>query len=164
MFELGLAHQYDLEQFLCKRFQVGEHSDLFQHLIGEVLRFIHDKYRGLARAVAIQQPVVEPQQDLALGLRIAGNAKIGHHVVEKLWRVQARVKNKSGGYLLQAQPLEQLIDQRGLARAYFPSQQHETFSALDAISQARQCLLCVSREEEITRVRINIERIRPQAE
>jgi hypothetical protein len=62
--------------------------------------------------------------------------------------------------LLQAQPLQQLVDQRRFAGANFASQQNESLAALDAIRQAGQRFFRMPRQEQITRIRIHVERIR----
>jgi len=65
--------------------------------------------------------------------------------------------------LLQAQPFQQLVDECRLAGPHFAGEQHKSLAALDAVSQTRQRLLGMPREEQITRVGVDVKRIRPQA-
>ena len=160
-FQLRLPHQHDLQQLLREGLEIGEHADFFEHFIRQILCLVHNQHRGFARAVTIEQPVVQALQDLALRLRITLNTEVRHHVIEKLGHVHARVEDECCCYLLQPQPFQQLVDQRSLARAHFAGQQNEPFAALDAIGQACQSLLRMPRQEQVTRVRIHIERIRP---
>ena len=66
LLQFRLAGQNDLEQFLCGRLQIRQKADLLEHLERQVLRFVHHEHGRFPRAVALQQPLVEPQQDLAL--------------------------------------------------------------------------------------------------
>src|SRR5206468_3657021 len=163
-FQLRLSDQNNLQQLLCERFEIRKHPNLFQHLISKVLRLIHDQDRGFARPVPLQQPVVKPHQNLALRARVTRYAEIRHHVIEKLRNVHPRIEDKCRGHLLCPQPFEQFIDERGLARSNFAGQQHEAFAALDTVGQARERLLRVPRQKQITRIRIDVERVRPKAE
>ena len=117
------------------------------------------QHRSFTGAIAIEQPVIEALQELALRLGIAGNAEIGHHEIEKLGHVHARVEDEGGGHLLQAEPFHQFIDQRGLARAHLAGKQHEALAALYAVGEAGQRLFGVPRQEQVTRVRIDVERV-----
>ena len=136
LFEFWLSYKNNLQQFLGEGLEVGQHADLFQHFVGEVLCLIDDQNRSFPGPVTVQQPVVQPQQDLALCLRVAWNPEVRHHVIQKLRHVQARVEDECRGHLLQAQPLEQLIDERGLAGSHLACQQDEPFAALDSVGQA----------------------------
>ena len=133
-----------------------------KHLVAEVLGFVHDEHRGFTGPITLQQPVVEPQQDLALGTRVAGNAEVRHHVIEELGHVHARVEDERGRHLLRPQPFQQFVDERGLASAHFAGEQHKTLAALDAVGKASQGLLGVPRQKQITRVGIDVERVGAQ--
>ena len=160
LFQFRLAHQHNLQQLLGEGLQICHHANLFQHLVGEALCLVHDQYRGFARPVAIQQPVVQPQQNLALGPRIARDAEIGHHVVQKLGHIHPRIEDERGGHLLQTQPFQQFVDERGLTRAHLAGQQHEPLAALDAVGETGQRFLGVPCQKKVTRVRVDVERIR----
>ena len=61
--------------------------------------------------------------------------------------------------MLRTQPLQQLVNQRGLSGAYLARQQDESFAALDAIGETSQGLLRVPRQKQIPRIGIDIKRI-----
>ena len=117
-FQFRLAHKNNLQQLFRKGFKISQKPDFFQHFVGEILRFINDQHSRLARAVAVEQPVVEPQQHLALQPRLAGDTKIRHHEVEKLRRVQPGIEDERRRHLLHPQPLQQLVDERGFSGAH----------------------------------------------
>ena len=81
----------------------------------------------------------------------------------ELRHVHLRVKDERGRHLLHSQPLHQLVQQRGLARSHLSGEQHESLAALNTVGETRQRLLRVPRQKKVTRVRIDIERIRPQS-
>src|ERR1019366_65673 len=161
LFQLRLPDQNNLKELLRKGLEIRKHADLFQHFVRKILGLVDDEHRGLSRPVAIEQPVIEAQQNLALGSRIARNAEVRHHVVQELRDAHARIENERRSDLLQAQPLQQLVDERGFARTHFPREQDKTFPALDSVGQAGQRLLSMARQKQITRVRIDVERVCP---
>src|SRR6185437_6482814 len=99
---------------------------------------------------------------LAFGAGVAGNSKVGHHVVEELRNIHPRIEDEGSWHLLSAQPFEQFIDQRGLTRPHLTGQQYKAFAALNAVGQASKRLLRVPREEQLARIRIDVERVGPK--
>ena len=161
--EFGLSHQHDLQQFLGKSLKVRQHPDFLKNFIRKVLCFIDDKYSSFSCAVSIKEPVVEPQQDLALCPGIARDSEICHQVVEKLRHVHSGIEDERGRHLLQPEPFEKLIDQSGLTGAHFAGEKHKPLATLDAVGQAGQSFFRVARQEQIARIRIYIKRIGSQA-
>src|SRR6266403_2496797 len=90
--------------------------------------------------------------------------EIRHHEVEELVGIELRVENVGGGHAFKVQPIEQTVEQRRLARAYFTGEQDEPFAIFDAIGEARQRFLDFPRQEQITRIRVGVERVFSQAE
>src|SRR5260370_25592530 len=163
-FEFRLSHQNDLQEFFGKGLEVGKHADLFEHLVGKVLGLVNDQDGGLAGTIAVEQPTVEALQELALGQAIAGKAEIGHHVVEELRHVQPRVEDEGGGDLLQPEPFHQLVDRGSFAGSHLTGEQHEALAALYAVGKASERLFGVPREKQVTRVRIDVERVGSKSE
>ncbi len=59
LFDLRLAGQHDLEQFVRGSLQIRQQPDFFQRLPRKNLRLIHNQDGLLARLVAVQQPLVQ---------------------------------------------------------------------------------------------------------
>ena len=57
--QLGLANQHDLQQLARVGFQVGQQTQLFQHISLQVLRLVNDEHTALASRVALQQERVQ---------------------------------------------------------------------------------------------------------
>src|SRR5579862_2046917 len=96
---------------------------------------------------------------MALLVRFAGDAEVGHHEVKKLRDAQTGVKHKGGEYPLLVEPFKQLVDQCGLAGTDFASQEDEALASFNTVGQACQGFLRVSRQEKIAGVRIDVKRI-----
>ena len=120
LFQFRLAGQHDLQKLFRGGFQVRQQPDFLEHFAGEILRFVHDQHGRFAGAITFQQPLVEPQQHLALLARFAGNFEFRHDEIEQLVHVQLRIEDVGGRHSLPVQPVEQPIEQRGLSGAHFP--------------------------------------------
>ncbi len=116
--------------------QIQQHANLFQYVIAETLRFVHDQHGRLARAIAVQQPLLKAQQGIVFQLGIELDGKIREHKIEKMADFQMRVENERGGSVLLMQPIEEVVEQGGLAGSGFAREQEETFAILDSLRQA----------------------------
>src|SRR5438105_3361454 len=82
--QFGLPGQYDLEQLLGRSFKVGEETNFLQHLIREILCFVHDKNGAFPSLVAFEKPLVQFEENLTLHPRLARDTEIRHHKIEEL--------------------------------------------------------------------------------
>jgi hypothetical protein len=57
--QLGLAKQYDLQQFALIGFQIGQEPHLLQHIGREVLRLVDDQHRVPALRMGFEQVGVD---------------------------------------------------------------------------------------------------------
>jgi hypothetical protein len=57
--KLRLTHQDDLQQFLLGGFEVGEQTNLLQHLAVEAVRLVHDQHRAPAFRMVLEQEGIE---------------------------------------------------------------------------------------------------------
>src|SRR5215467_5429778 len=140
-FQFRLTDENNLEKFLREGFQIGQQPDLFQYFVGQILCLIYDQNRGFPGPISIQQPVIQPQQDLTLRLGIAGNSEVGNHVIEELRDIQTRIEDEGGGYLLKAEPFQQFVDERRLSCPDLAGEQNKAFAALNPVGQAGQGFL-----------------------
>jgi hypothetical protein len=74
--KLGLAREDDLQQLVRGSLEIGQQPNLFEHGERQVLCFIDDQHGGFAGAVALQKPVIEFHELLALRAHVAGNFKL----------------------------------------------------------------------------------------
>jgi hypothetical protein len=105
--------------------------------------------------------VVQLQKHLAFVPRFHRNFEIGHHEVEQLAHVDLGIEYERRLDALAVQPVQQPVQKRGLPGADFASQQNEALAILDAVRQTRQRFLNLFRQEQIARVRVDIERAFP---
>lgn len=78
--------------------------------------------------------------------------------------LQMRVENERRGRLLLVQPLQQAVDQRSLARAYFAGKQNEALAGLNSICQIVQRLPGLWRQEQVAGIRVDVEGIFAESE
>ena len=96
---------------------------------------------------------------LAFRLALALNFEFGKNENEKLAGIHPRIEQKCSARTLIVEPIQQPIDERGLARTDFTSQRDEAFAGLDAVHKASQGLLDLLGQIEIAGIRVNVERI-----
>ncbi len=157
--KLGLAGQYDLQQFLGRSLQIGQQTDLFQHRKSEILCFVNDQHRGLARPVSLQQPVIQFQQLLAFRTVFASNFKFRQDKIKQLARVHPGIEQKRGFRSPQVQPVQQPVHQRGLPGPDLSGQRDESLAGLYSVHQPGQRFLYLFRQKQIPRIRVNVERV-----
>jgi hypothetical protein len=93
--------------------------------------------------------------------RFDRNLEVGHHEIEQLTDVDLRIEDKRRLDALAVQPIEQPVEQRRLAGAHFARQQNEPFTVLYAVRQTSQRFLNLLGQEQIARIRIDVERAFP---
>src|SRR5258708_16686804 len=99
----------------------------------QVLSFVDDQNNGFAFAVAFKQPMIELKKLLALGLGLAGNIEFCQDEIEELARIHPGVEEESGARTAVMQPVEQAIDQGGLAGTDFAPKGNETFTCPNSL-------------------------------
>src|ERR1700675_3271761 len=72
---------------------------------------------------------------------------------------QMRIENERGGGLLFMQPIAQAVEEGGLARPYFARKQDETLAGLDPVCHFVQRLPGLRGQEEVSGIRVDVERI-----
>src|ERR1700751_2648239 len=94
---------------------------------------------------------------MALFSRFTRYFKLCDNEIEQLTDTQLRIEDERGGHALPVQPVQHPVEQRGFARAHFARQQDEALAVLNSIRQPCQRFLNLPRQEEIARIRIDIE-------
>src|ERR1700730_6355853 len=74
-----------------------------------------------------------------------------------------RIEDERCGCSLLAQPIEEMIDQGGLASSHFPGEQKKSFTVLNAVRQLIEGLLNARGSVQEPRVGIYVERIRAKS-
>src|SRR5260370_13144311 len=101
---------------------------------------------------------------MALVAALTRDAEVRNNEIEQVVFIELRIEDRGGGDALEIQPIQQAVEQGCLAGAHFTSEQNEPLAILDAIGEPRQRLLDLTRQEQITRVRIGVERVLSQSE
>src|SRR5258708_26202906 len=159
LFQFRLAGEHDLQKLFCGGFQIGQEADLLQHGIRQVLGFVDDQNDGFPIAIAFEKPVIELEKLLALGVRLAGNIEFGQDEIEELAGIHPGVEEESGARTAMVKPVEQAIDQGGLAGADFARKGNEAFTGLNSVHQACQRLLNLLRKKKEARIGVDVERV-----
>src|SRR5216683_333345 len=159
LFQFRLAGEDDLQKLFGGGLQVREKPDFLQHGISKILCFVDDQDDRFPVAVAFEQPVIELEKLLALGFGLAGNIEFGEDEIEELAGIHAGVEKESGTRPTVMQPVEQTIDQCGLAGADFAGKSDEAFAGLNAVHQAGQGFLDLLGEKEKARIGVDVERV-----
>src|SRR5205814_3291163 len=114
---------HDLQKLLGGCFEIGEQTNLLEHLRRKVLGLVHNQDCSLTGLITLQQPLVQLEQHLAFHPGFARNAEVGHHEIEELRDAEPRVKDKCCSHVFLMQPSEKLVQQSGFPGANLARQQ-----------------------------------------
>ena len=84
--ELGLPGQDDPEHLLLRRLDAGEHPDLLEHAVREVLRLVHDQEDLASGRVLLDEELVQRRDQLGLAHLERREAELDQHGLEELDR------------------------------------------------------------------------------
>src|SRR5262249_44465233 len=115
--QLRLASQNNLQQLSARSLQVAEQPNLLEDFPIEILRLIDDQGRSPAGVGAVDQILVQREQDLGLRATIAPQVEIVRHHVEELLHGQAGIENVGEIDLLRGQKVAQTLEHGGFASA-----------------------------------------------
>jgi hypothetical protein len=76
---------------------------------------------------------------------------------------QMRIEDERGGRALLMQPIEQVIEQRGLAGADFASEEQETFAGLDAMLQTVPRFRGLAAKQQVAGIGVDVEGVFAQS-
>ena len=159
VFQLGLTGQNNLQEFFRGSFQIGEKTNFFKNRKAEILRFIDDKDGIFAGTIALEKPFVELHELLAFVANVAGDVELREDEIEHLAGIDAGIEEKSGACAALMEPLEQTVDESGLAGADFAGESDEAFAGLNAVHQASQSFFGLLGEKQIAGVGIDVKRV-----
>ena len=156
-FELGLAHEEDLQELARGRLQVGEDPDLLERLHAHLLRLVDDHEDRLALAARGEQVLRQGGQQLALGGAPALHPEVVENGPNQLGVGEVRVQHERALHAVR-QLAQEGPAERGLARAHIAHEGHEPLLARDAVEESGEDLVVSLRPEEKPRVRRQDER------
>jgi hypothetical protein len=76
---------------------------------------------------------------------------------------QMRIEDEGGRRVLLVQPIEQVVEQRGLAGADFAGEHEETFARLDAVLPAVPRFRSLTSEKQVAGIGVDVERVLAQS-
>src|SRR3984893_1084718 len=157
LFELGLAHEQDLQELARGRLEVGEDADLLERLHAHLLRLVDDHEDRLALAARGEKVLRQCGEQLALAGAPALDAQVVENGPNELGVREVRVQHERALHavreLAQEGPAE-----RGLARAHITHEGHEPFLARDAVEEGGEDLVMALGPQEEARIRREDER------
>src|SRR6266849_8062848 len=117
--KLRLAGENDLHQFAGGQFEIEEQSKRVERADREALRLVNDDHRRIAGSVAGDEPLTQGLKNVGFAWRGAGNAEIAKDTLGEFRGVQLGVEDVGAGLSRMAKPVEEVIQQGGLAGACF---------------------------------------------
>src|SRR6266481_8514967 len=159
LFEFRLANKDDLQKFFGRSLKIQQQPDLLQQFEGKTLGFVDDQDGGGSRAEAGDEPLVQFDEHIADQAIVRGDPKIIENEIEEMVDLQMRIEDEGGGCLPFTQPIEEVVDQRGLACSDFAGEKKQTLTVLNTVSQLVQSFLDARGSMQKTRVGVDVERI-----
>src|SRR5207237_194742 len=158
--ELRLTDENDLHQLLLVGLEIGQHSNLFEELGREMLRFVENRDAALAEHELREQKLIQPVEEL-FSRRIldTGDSKLAEQRGEHLMGVEKRIEDQRRVDAVLVELLDQVATEGRLARSRFAGDEHEAFAIADSIQELTLCLAVLSRVEDELRVRGERERL-----
>ena len=133
--QFRLAEQDDLQQLAVVRFDVGEQPDLFEQVVGQILRLVNDEHAIPAVLDLVQQKFVDESRGFPAGRgpsppgRIrSAMAFINSSALITGFRISAVEKRL-------VELFQQRAAQRRLARADFAGELDKALALADAVKQ-----------------------------
>jgi hypothetical protein len=161
--ELGLAQQHDLQQLCRSRLQVGEQAHLLERFGRQGLRLVHQEQHVPTLCLLVQQELVEHFQQLGHRAAEGREPEFGVDGLQQFQRREVRVEEE-GDLAIAAEALDQGAAQGGLTRADLADDGDEALALLDAVDEMPEGLAVRRREEEVPRVRGELEGLLVEAE
>jgi len=156
-FELGLAHEHDLEELLFVGFEIGEEADLFEDLEGEVLGLVDDEDDVASGVDALEEDLVDLGNQIDLAVGVVELAELGEDGLEHLLLVDAGIDDERGVVALGVELVEESAAEGGLAAADFTDQDDEAFFLGHPVHEVLECVLMGGAEVKELRVRGDVE-------
>src|SRR5260370_991043 len=82
LLQFGLTGENNLQQLVRGSLQIREQADFLQDRISQILRFINNQDDGFSEAIALEEPVIELQELLALRLGFARDVELRENEIE----------------------------------------------------------------------------------
>src|SRR5437660_1825139 len=137
LIQLLLSNEQNLQQFLARRFQVGQESDFLQNVDRKMVGFVHHQYGRETLRKTCNHVTAQIQQKLTLGFARSGKPEVSCNVLQELHWAQARVKDVRIRNIGARQYLKKAPDQKGLTRAHLARHDHEALASFHAVVERR---------------------------
>ncbi len=141
--QLGLAEDADLEQLGVVGFEVAQHAQGFEALIGQILGLVQQHHHAAVTGELLQEVILQqPGQMHVAGRRGNGDLQFRADRGQQLLAGQVGLGNHRGGRPPVNSTGEHPADQ-GLARAHFSGDQHEPLAVQGRVLERREGLLVI---------------------
>ena len=155
--QLGLAHKHDLQELAVVGLEIGQQADLFEELVGEILRFIDDEH-GIAAGVCFGE---EEAVDFGDGFQaihaLDVEAELHGDGLDELVGVQDGIEDERGRKV-GSELFEERAAKSGLAGTDFAGDLHKSFSFANAVKQVVESLTMFRAVKQKARIRRDAER------
>ena len=131
--EFRLADQEALQQGVVFELEVGQHAQLLDRRGGEVLRFVNDQQRALARRGDRHEVGLDRQQQAGLVEVAAGHAKSGGDHAQHVVGVDLGADDVGGDHAFGVELLKQAAHDGGLAGTDLAGDDDEAFALVQAV-------------------------------
>lgn len=155
--KLGLAHEDDLQELAFVSFEIGEKPDLFEEVVGHVLRFVDDENGVLVLVDEAEEEFVEEGGGFEAVEVEAADIEAEFHGdgFDEAIAVEHGVEDE-GGFPLGPELFEHGAADGGLASANFAGELNESLALPDAVKQVIVGFAMLRTEEQEPWIRSNI--------
>ena len=155
--QFRLSHQNNLQQLAVVGFDVGNQPHLFQQILRQILRLVHDQDRFPAGQSLFQQKISEAGHRFHPVSALHFQAEFGGDGLHQFVAAHHRVQNQSRGKT-RVELFQQRAAERRLARADLAGELHEALALADAVEQVVERLAMLRAVKKEARVRRDVER------
>ena len=158
LFELRLANQDDLHEFLRRCLQVREHTEIFEGLDRHVLGFVYDESDVAVPLVFVYQRLMELVDHLEeiVGGELATEFSINGY--EEVFKGYIGIEDVDGSELFRIYPFQIRTQDSRFAKPDFSGNRDKPLALFDAVDDGAQGCLMAGAQEEKCRIRGNMER------
>ena len=149
--QFRLAHQNNLQKFPVVGFEIGEQSDLFEQIVGEVLRFVDDENGFASLRHLFEEKMIDFRDAFQAVETFDIQPEFHRDGFDELVRIKRGIQNQRGGKIF-PKLIEQRAAQGRFARADFAGQLHETFSLANPVEQMVERFAMFGAVEKETRI------------
>src|SRR5229473_46564 len=159
LIELRLTRQHNLQQFLLRRFQVGQKPDLFQYFRRQVVSLVHHQDGRQFLLMSLQQEAIQDVNQLVFGFARDRQPEIKRDVTHEFQRRKRGIENQGEGHIAALQQPQQRAQNERLSGANLARQNYESAVRCHSVIQRSERFVVPRRGKQKRRVRRDFERI-----